>query len=64
MTHANLEPAGFPAYLATVRNLVWEGYGITLTFKARAETHACYEIGKTPAQCATLIGHTPSLRPG
>jgi hypothetical protein len=61
---ANFEPAGFPAYLATVRDLVWEGFGITLSFQAKAEAHASYEVGQTPAQCARLIGTTASLRPG
>jgi hypothetical protein len=44
--------------------LIWADFGITLTFLAKAEAHASYEIGDSPTQCAGAIGTTPRLRPG
>ena len=58
------ETSSFPTYLNAVRDLVWKEFGITLTFHAKAEAHASYEVGDTPAKCARAIGTTPRLRPG
>ena len=61
---SDFESSSFPTYLKTVRDLVWLDFGITLTFMAKAEAHASYEVGETPTQCARVIGTTPRLRPG